>query len=165
MVNTFEPLVSLRQAMDQLFDESFVGAPYRTLWSRGGVEGGWSGMPLDVYATNDQVVILAAVPGLRPEDLQITFQQGTLLLSGQIGSVADTEEAKNATWYLHELPHGQFRRSVTLPFPIDADQAQATFEHGVVRIVLPKAEAARPKTIPISAGGTTQAVGAGSTAS
>ena len=162
MVNTFEPLVSLRQAMDQLFEESFVGAPYRTLWSRG-VANGWSGMPLDVYATNDQVVILAAVPGLRPDDLQITFQQGTLLLSGQIGNVTETEEAKNATWYLHELSHGQFRRSVTLPFPVEADQAQATFEHGVVRIVLPKAETARPKTIPIRAGGTTEAIGVGGT--
>ncbi len=89
------------------------------------------------------------------------YNNGAVVLSGTIGDVAETEEATGATWYLRELPHGTFRRTVSLPFAVDADQAQATFEHGVLRIVLPKAEAARPRKIPITVGGSTQAISSG----
>ena len=167
MVNTpyyAEPFLGLRQAMDQLLNESVVSTPFRSLWSRGGT--GTSGqtawpLPLDVYATEQEVVVVAAVPGMRPEDLQVTYNQGTLTLSGTIHNVAEGEEAKGATWYAHELWSGQFRRSLSLPFEVDADQADATFEYGIVRIVLPKAETAKPKTIAIKAGDATQAIGTG----
>ena len=159
MVNTLVPFdtefSTLRQAMDRLLDGAVVGAPFRTLWSRTG-----QAMPLDVYATEDQVVILAAVPGVQPEDLEITAYQNTVTLSGTIADVAEGEEAKDATWYLRELWSGQFRRSLTLPFAVDADRAQASFEQGVVRIVLPKAEQAKPRKIAIQ-GVRAQAIGAG----
>ncbi len=168
MVNTpyyAEPFLGLRQAMDRLLDDSFVGSPFRTLWSRTGTGAGTVDsafpLPLDVYATDHEVVIVAAVPGMRPEDLQVTYNQGTLVLSGTIQNVAEGEEAKGATWYAHELWSGQFRRSVSLPFEVDADHADATFEYGIVRIVLPKAEQAKPKTIAIKAGASTQAIGGG----
>jgi HSP20 family protein len=165
MVNTLVPfgteLSTLRQAMDRLLDDAFVGAPFRTLWSRTGSP--VQGMPLDVYATEDEVVVLAAVPGMRPEDLEVTAHQNTITLSGTVGDPAESEEAKGATWYLHELWSGQYRRSLTLPVAVDADKARATFEHGVVRIVLPKAEQAKPRKIAIQ-GGNAQAIGAGSQA-
>jgi HSP20 family protein len=107
------------------------------------------------------VVVVAAVPGLQPADLQVTYNQGTLTLAGTIRNVAEGEEAKGATWYAHELWSGQFRRSLRLPFEVDADKADASFEHGIVRIALPKAETAKPKTIAIKAGGSTQAIGSG----
>ena len=159
-----EPFLGLRQAMDQLLNESVVGTPFRSLWSRGGTGTGQTAfpLPLDVYATEHEVVVVAAVPGMRPEDLQVTYNQGTLTLAGTIQNVAEGEEAKGATWYAHELWSGQFRRSLSLPFEVDADQADASFEHGIVRIVLPKAETAKPKTIAIKAGGSTQAIGTGS---
>ena len=155
--------VGLRQAMDQLLNESVVGTPFRTLWSRGTGTGptAWP-LPLDVYATEQDVVVVAAIPGMRPEDLQVTYNQGTLTLSGTIHNVAEGEEAKGATWYAHELWSGQFRRALSLPFEVDADHADATFEYGIVRIVLPKAEQEKPKTIAIKAGGSTQAIGTGS---
>ena len=157
--------VGLRQAMDRLLDESFVGTPFRTLWSRGGTGTGNAGtvfpLPLDVYATEQEVVVVAAIPGMRPEDLQVTYNQGTLTLAGTIQNVAEGEAAKGATWYAHELWSGQFRRSLSLPFEVDADHADATFEYGIVRIVLPKAETAKPKTIAIKAGASTQAIGGG----
>ncbi len=165
MVNTplSNEFVGLRQAMDQLLNESFVGSPVRTLWSRGGTGAGTAAfpLPLDVYATENEVVVVAAIPGMRPEELQVTYNQGTLTLSGTIQNVAEGEEAKGATWYAHELWSGQFRRSLSLPFEVDADHADATFAHGIVRIVLPKAEAAKPKTIAIKAGTSTQAIGSG----
>lgn len=165
MVHYQQPFVSLRQAMDQLFNESFVGgAPFRTVWSRGDVTSGtsWSGMPLDIYATNDEVVVLAAVPGVHPDNLVVSYHEGTLLLSGTLSNLAESEETQGATWYLRELPAGAFRRAVSLPFPIDADKAQATFAHGIVRIVLPKAEEAMPRTISIAVGGSKQAISTGS---
>jgi len=157
--------VGLRQAMDQLFQESLFGSPYRTHWSRTDNQQGtgatpWP-LPLDVYATGDEVVIVAAVPGLHPENLDISFHQGTVVLSGKIGNVAESEQGKNATWYLHELWSGTFQRAVTLPFEVDADNAQATWEHGIVRITLPKAETAKPKKIAVNAGGRTEAIAAG----
>jgi len=158
-----QEFMNLRQAVDRLFDEAFVGSPFRALWSRAEASNGattWA-LPVDVYATNDEVVVLAAAPGMRPEDLEISFHQGTLVISGKIADVAASEDAKGATWYLHELPRGTFRRVVTLPFEIDSDRAQATFEHGIVRIVLPRAEQSKPKRIAIQMGGSVKAVTAG----
>lgn len=151
--------VALRDTVDRLMNESFGGEPFRTLWSRNGTSHAQP-MPLDVYATTDAAVILAAVPGMRPEDLELTVHQNTVSISGKVGSVAETEEAKDATWYVQELGSGTYRRSVTLPFPLDADHAEATFEHGILRVVLPKAESAKPRKIPIN-GATPQAIEAG----
>ena len=158
-----QDFVSLRNAMDQLWNEAFVGSPFRTVWSRAGGGNGAQTypVPLDVYATQDAFVITAAVPGLRPEDLEVTYTQGSVVLSGTIGNVAESEEAQGATWYLHELWHGRFQRAVTPPFEVDPSGAQANFENGVLRIWLPKAEHAKPQRIPIQAGGAAQAIGAG----
>lgn len=153
-------MVSLRNAMDRLVDDALVGGPFRTIWARGGT-GAVQAMPLSLYATEDQVVILAAVPGMHPDQLELTVHQNTVTLGGQTLDVSQSEEAQGATWYVHELPTGQFRRSVTLPFEINADQAEATFEHGILRVVLPKADQAKPRRIQIQAGQQRQAVGAG----
>jgi HSP20 family protein len=155
--------VLLRDAMNQLLTDSFVPS--------GGARSGWatgSGamarpMPLDVYATPDEAIVIAALPGLNPQDLEITYTQNTLTLSGSVPNVAESEQGQNATWYAHELWSGQFQRTVTLPFEVDASQAEATFENGLVRIALPKAERAKPQKIAIKAGsGHQEAIGAGS---
>jgi HSP20 family protein len=149
----FNDFVALRDTVDQLVSDSLGTVPFRTLWSRAGNgQNIAQPVPLDVYATEDQVVVLAAVPGMNPEDLELTVHQNTISLSGKIGSVADTEEAKGATWYVHELASGTFRRSITLPFPVDSDQTEASFEHGILRVTLPKAESAKPRKIAINAG-------------
>ncbi len=159
MVNDF---LTLRNAMDRLVDEAVVGGPFRTIWSNGGLSSGTiRAMPLNVYSTEDQAVILAAVPGMHPDDLELTVHQNTVTLGGRTADVAQSEEGKGATWYVHELPAGQFRRSVTLPFEINPDQVEASFEYGILRIVLPKAEQAKPRRIQIQAGQQPQAVGAG----
>ena len=163
MVNTFplgQDFVLLRDAMQQMLQESFVAS--------GGSRYGWSSsaqamarpLALDVYATPDEAVVIAAVPGMNPENLEITYTDNTLTLSGTVPSWAESEQGQNATWYLHELWSGQFQRTVTLPFEVDPAQAQATFEHGIVRITFPKAEWAKPQKIAINAG-SEQAIGAG----
>jgi HSP20 family protein len=164
MVDTFplgQDFVLLRDAMRQMLQESFVpsgGSRYG--WSNGSQAMTWS-LPLDVYATPEEAIVIAAVPGMSPENLEITYTQNTLTLSGSVPSAAESEQGQNATWYLHELWSGQFQRTVTLPFEVDAAQAQATFEHGIVRITLPKAEWAKPQKIAIKAGSGQQATGTG----
>ena len=154
MVSRFpiaDEMVSLRDAMDRLLADSVVSSPFRSLWTSAGNGNGTSrlGLPLDVYVTADEVMVIAAAPGLGPDDLEVTVNQGVVTLSGHLPNVAQAEDAKDATWYLHELPHGQFRRTISLPVDVDVDQAEATFEHGVLRLRLPKAAQAKPRQIPI----------------
>jgi HSP20 family protein len=159
MVSRFpaaEEFVSLRDAMDRLLSDSFVGGPFRSFWSPAANGASRMPLPLDVYATGDEVFLIAAVPGLSPDDIEITINQGTVTLSGKTPNVAQSEEAKNATWYLHELPHGAFTRSVTLPIEVDASKADATFEQGILRLRLPKAEQAKPKQIKVRIAGTSE---------
>jgi HSP20 family protein len=154
--------VLLRDAMNQLLQDSFVPS--------GGSRSGWGGGsqtmarpgPQDVYATPEEAIVIAAVPGMTPENLAITYTQNTLTLSGSVPNVAESEQGQHATWYLRELWSGQFQRTVTLPFEVDASKAEATFEHGIVRITLPKAEWTKPQKIAIKAGSGQEAIGAGS---
>ncbi len=140
--------VSLRDAMDRMVTDAFSGN-WRTLWQAGENLPGRIALPLDVYATADAIVLIASVPGMRPEDLEVTLNKNTVPLAGTTPNVAASEDAKDATWYLHELPTGAFSRSVTLPVEVDAALADATFENGVLRLTLPKAEAAKPRKIEI----------------
>jgi HSP20 family protein len=163
MVGTFpgsQEFVTLRDAMNQLLEDSFT--PFRVAgWPRNGSTA--RPLPIDVYATPDDVVLIAAVPGARPEDVEISINQGTVTLTGKVANVADATEAKGATWYLHELWHGRFQRTVTLPVDVDASKADATFADGVLRLRLPKAEQAKPRRIEIRTV-ETRAVGAGAEA-
>lgn len=164
MVSTFpfgQDFVVLRDAMNQLLEDSFV--PSRG--TRGGTNGTMvRALPLDVYATQDEAVIIAAVPGMSPQDLDVTIDQNVVTLAGSVPTAAESEQGKGATWYLHELWHGQFRRSVTLPFEVDAAKAEATFQNGIVRIALPKAERAKPHRIAVRAtSDTSEAIEAGAT--
>lgn len=143
-------MMSLRSAMDRLLNESFAPSTVRGTWAS---DVGQAALPLDVYATNDAVVVLAAVPGMNPDDLRITIDKNTLTLAGEIPNVAEAEDAKGATWYLHELPYGSFERSLTLPMALDTSRAEATFENGMLRLTLPKAESEKPKQIKIRVGG------------
>ena len=165
MVSQFpfgQDFVVLRDAMNQLLEESFV--PSRGSRSSGGKNGTMvRPLPLDVYATQEEAVIIAAVPGMSLKDLEVAIDQNVVTLSGTVPTAAESEQGKGATWYLHELWHGQFRRSVTLPFEVDAGKADASFENGIVRIMLPKAERAKPHKIAIKANnGQQEAIEAGS---
>jgi HSP20 family protein len=141
-------LVSLRDAMDKLMTDAFGGS-FRSVFPA--AQNGQTRMPLplDIYATNEVVVIIAAVPGIDPDSIDITVDKETVTLTGSTPDVALSAEAAEATWYLHELPRGTFSRSITLPVEIDASRADATFEHGVLRLLLPKAETAKPRKIEI----------------
>jgi HSP20 family protein len=133
-------MMTLREAMDRLFDDAFT----RPI-SAGAV----SGMPaLDMYQTADEVVVKAALPGLKTEDVQISVTADVLTLRGEF---KQENEKKEATYHIREQRFGSFERSVMLPTDVQTDKAKADFENGILTITLPKAEAVKPKTISIKA--------------
>lgn len=139
----FGELLSLRQAMDRLFEDSFVRP--RGLIS-GPAEG--FGVPLDVRTTADAVIVEAALPGFRPEDVDITVTGDSLTITAS--NTAD-EQAEEGEYLYRELRRGTFGRTLTLPTDLKADGATASFEHGLLRLVIPKAEEAKPRQIRIAA--------------
>lgn len=141
-------LVSFRDAMDKLMTDA-LGGTFRSVFPA--TQNGQPRMPLplDIYATNEEIVITAAVPGIDPANIEVTVDKETVTLTGSTPDVAQSSEGAEATWLLHELPRGTFSRSITLPVEIDASNADATFEYGVLQLRLPKAEAAKPRKIEI----------------
>jgi HSP20 family protein len=158
-----DEFVSLRDAMDRLFSDSFPSVAFRGLWDPSANGSGRFNLPLDVYGSDNEIVVIAAVPGIEPDQIELTINQNTVTIRGELRNVASSEEAKSATWYLHELPHGKFQRALTLPVDVDAAKADATFDHGILKLRLPKAESAQPKQIKVRTVTTNQAqpIGAG----
>jgi HSP20 family protein len=131
-------MMTLRQAMDQLFDDAFTRP-------RGA--SGVSIVPaIDVYQTADEVVVKANLPGLKAEDVQISVANGVLTLRGEFKQQDEREEA---SYHVLERRSGSFERSMALPTDVQTEKAKADFEDGVLTISLPKAEAVKPKTITI----------------
>ena len=147
VISMANDVANLRHVMDRMFNESFAPGRTRTVWPTSREEQNAAPISLDVYATDEEAIVLAAVPGVDPSKIDISIEKNTLTLKGEIANSADAEEAKSATWYLRELPRGSFRRSISLPWNIDPDGADATFQHGLLRLTLPKAQADKPKQI------------------
>jgi HSP20 family protein len=154
MIERHDPFgrtMGLRQMMDRLLEDAFV--------SPRGLAGmmGAGGPPMDVYEEGDQYVVEAQVPGLKPENLDISIVQGVVTISGE--SKAE-QEGRERKYLIREQQVGRFSRSLRLPENINADAVQAKYADGILRLALPKAEEARPRRIPIGSGGQ-QAVGGG----
>lgn len=139
----FGELVSLRQAMDRLFEDSFVRP---RVWGSSVIEG--SALPVDVSTTSDELVVKAALPGVKPEDVEITVENATLTIRGQTSS--DREE-NEGDYIIQEIRRGEFSRSLTLPTGLEPDKATASFENGILTLRVPKAEQVKPRQIRISA--------------
>jgi HSP20 family protein len=139
----FSELMSLRQAMDRLFEYSFV-RPSRTLETFGEV----AAPALDVYQTPSEIVVKAALPGVNPEDVNIDITGDTLTVKGE----SKAEQEVNREDYLYqERRYGAFSRSVALPGGLKSDKAEATMEDGVLTLTIPKAEEVKPKAIKVKA--------------
>ncbi|MBI5650006.1 MAG: Hsp20/alpha crystallin family protein [Chloroflexi bacterium] len=133
----FKEMLTLRQAMDRLFEDSFV-RPAR-YWNEAGAS-----LPLDVSTTKDAIIIRAFVPGVKPDDVEITVEGTTVTIRGE--TKAPQEEV---TYLLQEQRYGAFARSLDLAIPTQADKAEASFENGVLTLTIPKAEEIKPKVIKV----------------
>jgi HSP20 family protein len=136
-------LQSFQDEMNRMFNQFFQGGT--------GEEAGWGvrtwAPPVDIYETDDALILKAELPGVSKDDVSIEIHQNTLILRGQRKHDA---EVKEDNYHRVERAYGTFQRSFTLPTLVDQEHVQATYKDGVLELRLPKSEAAKPKRIAIT---------------
>lgn len=135
----FGPLARLRNEIDRLFESPFEFGLGDLL------EGNWV-PPVDVKDNGDHVLVKAELPGMKPEEIQLSVRENTLTISGER---REQEEQREGEIYRAERYFGRFQRSITLPQTVDSNQIQATYRDGVLTVKLSKTEQAKPKQIQI----------------
>lgn len=136
--NPLRDRIAPRDNFDRMLDSFFEGAlsPF-------------SGAPsLDLYQTDDEIVVRATLPGVKAEDVDISIAGDTLTLRGEI---KEEKENRSRTYHIQERRFGSFSRTIQLPVPIKVDEAKAEFENGVLTLTMPKAEEVRARTISVKA--------------
>jgi HSP20 family protein len=145
----FRDLVSLQERMNRLFDESFrsrgTGAGQEDDWALGG---SWA-PAVDIYEQDGNIVLKAELPGVDPKDTELRVENNVLTLRGQRKF---DHEVKKENYHRVERAYGAFTRSFTLPTVVDTEKIKAEYKDGVLRVVLPKREEAKPKQISINVG-------------
>ena len=137
--NPFNDMISLREAMDRLFEDSFI-SPRMGQWAG-------RGTPANLYETSDGFILQLPLPGVKPEDVDITIQQDTVSLKWE----TKTYIPEGATTHWSGFQAGQYQQTFTLPAPINADRAEASYTDGVLNLNLPKAEHAKARTVKVFA--------------
>jgi HSP20 family protein len=139
-LNVRSPFTSLRDQFGRLFDIAFPTREARELW------GDWS-PALDAFEDKEKYTVSVELPGLKKEDIAVSVHDGVLTVSGERKTETDL---KDGIVHRTERYYGKFTRSVSLPSTVRADKVSAAYKDGVLTVEVPKAEEARPKTIPVS---------------
>jgi len=137
----FRDLISLRDAMDRLFEEAFMRP-----WGRWPTFAEEAVLPVDVYETDDSVIVEASIPGVKPEDVDVSITGDTLTIKGEVKAERKVEREN---YIRQERRYGSFCRAVTLPGGLEKDKAEADFQNGVLTITFPKSEEVKPKSIKV----------------
>lgn len=142
----FQDTLSLREAMNRLFEESFVQQTGQR--RRGGQQSQAQSIPVNIFDEGDNITVFAPMPGLQPENIEITANNGILTLSGeQRGPGQERHE-----YSVHEWTIGPYQRSVPLPEGVDVESARASYDNGVLVVTFNKAEPNRPRRIQVKSG-------------
>jgi len=141
--NPWNELVSLRERMNRVFDDSLFRSDRR---EDSLAMGTWS-PAVDMFEKDDQVVIKAELPGLDKNDISLDLQNGVLTLKGERKY---ENEVKEENYYRREMSCGKFIRSFTLPADVDADKIKAEFQKGLLTVEVPKPGEPKPKQIPVN---------------
>ena len=149
----FQDLLSIQDEMNQLFTRA-VGQQPRSGQAESARQRMWA-PALDISERKDAYVVSVELPGVKPEDLDITMEDGLLTIQGERQF---SQESTEQQYHRVERRYGSFRRSITLPSQVQADAIEASFENGVLEVVVPKAEEAKPKKISVRASGSRQEV-------
>ncbi|MFQ5381750.1 MAG: Hsp20/alpha crystallin family protein [Dehalococcoidia bacterium] len=136
---------TLRDTMDRLFEDTFNRPSTRTGGHR---EPSAATLGLDIFETGDEFVLTAAIPGVNPDDVEVSVDDDLLTISGH-SSYETVDES--ATYHRRELRGGEFRRVLRLPPTINAEAAGIEFEHGLLKLTLPKRPEARSRSFKIKA--------------
>lgn len=140
----WEPFRETRRLHDML-DRAMDRSLWDPYWSNGGTTGH---LALDLYQTDEEVVVRANIPGIKPEDIDISVSGDTLTIQGEM---REQHESEAVQYMLRERRYASFARSITLPSAVEADKADAEFENGVLILTLPKVEEVKPKRIAVKA--------------
>mgnify|MGYP001620052604 FL=1 len=130
--------LTMRDLMERMLDEAANPG-----YSNGNAE---NRLPIDAYATDGDIVVQAALPGVKPENVEISIEGDTLKISAELPARIEDIE-----YTFVERPHGRYSRSLLLNVPVEADKADAHFDNGLLTLTLPKAEAVKPKQIKVKA--------------
>lgn len=165
-ISRFDPVreaMSLRHAMDQLLSQSFVNPTWSAITST-------AYTPMDVCETEQGYKVRVSLPGVRPEEVDVTLEQNTLTIKGRFSTSEEERERgeqreqheqheqregerregqERRNWLLHEITSGEFERSITFGRPIDAEHVEAKMEHGVLTLMIPLAQSSRPRKISV----------------
>jgi len=136
-------MTSLRDAMDRLFADAFIQPGWLAP-----VLGAAEMLPVDMYETDDQLVVKATVPGVKPEEIEVTVTGDLLTIKGEF---KQEEKVEKPNYLRQERRFGSFCRQVGLPAGVNPDKTKATFEHGVLTLEMPKVEAAKARTVKVVA--------------
>lgn len=134
----FREMVTMRRAVDRLLENSVTD---QNEWP----QAEWN-LALDVLENEDQFVIKASLPGVKPEDLDVTYNKGLLTIKGEI---KDESQSEQGQFHLRERRFGSFTRSISLPASVKSEDIHADFKDGVLTLRLPKEEEIKPKRIQI----------------
>jgi HSP20 family protein len=137
-------LEEMRKDMDRLFEDFFAPAGRRRRWIK--PEMGIVVPSIEMYDRKNEIVLKAELPGVGKEDIDLTITKDSLTLKGE---VKKEEEVKEEDYYAAERSYGSFTRTIALPVEVNSEKAKASFKNGVLEIVLPKREEAKPKEIKI----------------
>jgi HSP20 family protein len=149
----WDPFQDLRSAQDEMAQMSpmlahALGLHARQQGNDRAMTTAWA-PALDISERKDAYLVTVEVPGVEPEDLDITMEDGLLTIKGERQFTSESSEQQ---FHRVERRYGAFRRSITLPAQVQADHIEATFDNGVLQIVVPKAEEAKPKRIQVRPG-------------
>jgi HSP20 family protein len=140
----FNETVALRDVMNRLMENAVISprVPFNG--------GAGRHLPMDVYETPDELVVRAAIPGITPDQVNISWEQGALTIRATVPEPAlGGENKEQGTWHLHETFHGEFVRSLQLPGTFDPGKAVAEYENGMLTLRVPRSEAAKPRQIQV----------------
>jgi HSP20 family protein len=131
---------------NRLMDEVLTRFPWTDLLGTNGESTSTWIPPVDIFESNDELRLVAELPGVKPEDVKLSVNDSTLTIRGEKSQVA---EQKSGTVHRYERSYGSFERSFQLPRTVDADRTRAAYEHGVLTISIPKAEQAKAREIKV----------------
>lgn len=129
-----QELASMQRALDRLYDQSWERQDERVYR-----------LPVDVYSTAGALIIEASIPGIDPENIEITLEGETLSIKGE-----RLPPQEDVDYIIQERHHGAFARTLTLNVPVEADEAKAVFEKGVLKLTIPKAKEVRPRVVKVT---------------
>jgi HSP20 family protein len=148
-------MMTLRRAMDRMFEDPFFNQQGE--WEQ---QVSWN-LAVDVAENQDEYLVKASLPGINPDDIEITYNNNILTIRGEI---KEEEERKGETYHLRERRFGSFNRTLSLPTPIKPDAIEARYDAGVLTLRVPKTEEVKPKRIEVRSGQRQQAIEGRSTA-